>query len=221
MLDDATTLNPRLRDSAVLDDLRNAWAAGRRIRITELMAPGLAERFADAALNGSWSFFEKHVNEVHCVAWSQVHRYPEAGETSDFAVMPEAMQLFMRDIPALASAVTGQALHRVADEGLAIHWYTKGSYLDVHTDQGADRLVAYVLGLTRESWPAERGGHLEFLEPDERTVIDRIAPGFDTLDLFTIYPLTRPHRIPILQDHVVRLSVNGWLTGEPRDPREA
>jgi len=90
----------------------------------------------------------------------------------------------------------------------------------VHTDQGADRLVAYVIGLTRDEWPAEHGGHLEFLEPDEVTVKDRVAPGWGTLDLFCIYPLLRPHRIPLLKLPVTRLSINGWLSGELKGPEE-
>ncbi|MFO0744669.1 MAG: 2OG-Fe(II) oxygenase family protein [Myxococcota bacterium] len=219
MLDDAPTLHPRFRDPAVLGALRSRWAETRRLRIDDALAPGLADALAAAALAHRFAFFEKHVSEVHCLFWRQTHVYPRPGEGSSFGPIEEARRLFEVDLPALASAITGQALHGLGDDALVIDCYLRGSYLDVHTDQGADRLVAYVVGLTRDRWPADAGGHLEFLWPDEATVIDRVAPGFGTLDLFAIYPLVRPHRIPILTAPVTRLSINGWLAGE-LDPRD-
>ena len=217
----ASALHPRFQDPDVLADLRARWRDGRRLRVESLMEPALAERFTDVALSLPFSFFQRHVNEIHCVFWRQTHAYPAAGAAHPFTPAAKARQLFQHDIPWLASAITGQDLHRVDDNALVFDCYTKGSYLDVHTDQGAERLVAYVLGLTRETWPASEGGHLEFLEQDEVTVIDRIAPGFNTLDLFCIYPLLRPHRVPLLQKNVLRLSVNGWLAGEIKGPKES
>ena len=220
MLQAATTLAPWLREADALGELRARWADTRRMRIEDALAPGLADTLADAVFDHPFTFYEQHVNDVRCVKYHQLHMLPGPEETSDFAPMAAAMQLFQRDLPALASAITGQALHRISGEALGFDCYTKGSYLDAHTDQGPDRLIAYVVGLTRDTWPAEEGGHLEFLAPDETSILDRWAPGFGSLDLFNIYPLVRPHRIPLLQTHVIRLSVNGWLTGEIKGPWE-
>ena len=208
-----TTLHPRLPDPEVLASLRKAWPATRRLRIEDALAPELVDALVDLAAAHPFSFFERHVSEVRALFWRQIHALPEPGTPAPAAL--HGLRRFIdTDLPAFASAITGQALRAAAGTGIAIDYYTRGSYLDAHTDQGADRLIAYVIGLTADTWPAEDGGHLEFLAPDEHTVIDRIAPGYGSLDLFTIYPLTQPHRVPILRQSVTRLSINGWLTGE-------
>jgi len=225
------TLHPRFADPAVTSELRARWAATRRMRIEDALVPGLADELAEAACEHPFGFFEKHVSEVRAVFWRQLQGFPEASvspwaalakalETPSFRPIEKARRLFQVDLPALVSAVTGQALHASGGNGIAIDYYTRGSYLDAHTDQGADRLIAYVVGLTRDVWPAEDGGHLEFLAPDEVTVVDRVAPGWGTLDLFCIYPLLRPHRVPLLKRSVTRLSINGWLAGELKGPGE-
>ncbi len=217
----APTLHPRFGDPEVIRALREQWAATRRMRVVDALAPGLADELVEAACEHPFAFFEKHVSEVRAVFWRQLQGFPEAGQSSSFAPIAAAQRLCEVDLPWLVSAITGQALRASAGaNGIAIDYYTRGSYLDAHTDQGADRLLAYVIGLTRESWPHEDGGHLEFLAPDEETVVERIAPGFGTLDLFCIYPLLRPHRVPLLKRSVTRISINGWLAGELKGPGE-
>jgi hypothetical protein len=213
------TLHPRLAEAGALDALSERWRTRRRMRIEDALAPGLAEAIVASAGQLPFSFFERHEGEIHCVLWRQPHALE--GDARGFAAMPELRRLLTVDLPALASAITAQALGPAPGGHFAIDYYTRGSYLDAHSDRGPDRLVAYVVGLTGERWPAERGGHLEFLAPDEETVIERVAPGFGSLDLFCIYPLTAPHRVPLLRDPVTRLSINGWLDGELKGPGEA
>lgn len=215
--DAATTLHPRLSEPAVLAELRARWAATRRLRIEDALAPGLADRLEAAALAHRFALFEKHVSEVRCLFWRQSHPWDGS---SGFGPIAETRRLLEVDIPRLARAISGQELRAVEDEGVVVDCYLRGSYLDVHTDQGASRLVAYVVGLTRDTWPASEGGHLEFLAADQRTPMERVAPGFGSIDLFCIYPLLRPHRIPLLRARVTRISMNGWLTGEVRGPNE-
>lgn len=216
------TLRPRLADPAVLAPLRAQWAATRRLRLEHALAPELADAVLDLAARHPFTFYERQPSqdsEVRCVFWRQVHALPDPNTPAPLA-LHRLRRLIEVDLPALASAITGQALSAAAGSGVAIDFYTRGSYLDAHTDQGHDRLVAYVVGLTAETWPPEDGGHLEFLAPDEHTVLDRVAPGYGSLDLFTVYPLTRPHRVPLLKKPVTRLSINGWLTGELKGPGE-
>jgi hypothetical protein len=201
-------LQRRLADPDELDRLRQQWRQTRRLRVVDALRPEVAHALVEGAAAHGFDFFEKHVSDVRCVFWRQTHRFGDPR----FGPMALASRLIVDEIPRLVSAITGQALH-ASGAGFSIDYYTRGSYLDVHTDQGADRLVAYVIGLTAASWPAEDGGHLEFLEADFETVADRVAPGFGTLDLFTVYPLLRPHRVPLLKRPVTRLSINGWLSG--------
>lgn len=210
------TLAPRSAEQ--LAALRRTWAESRRVRISDALVPDLARDLALSASARPFHYFERHVNEVRALFWRQTVAWDTA--PSEFAPIAALRHLIEVDLPALASAITGQALRAVQDQGVAFDLYTRGSYLDTHTDQGAERLIAYVIGLTEDAWPAEDGGHLEFLAPDESTVLDRIPPGFGTIDLFCIYPLVRPHRVPILTRQVTRLSVNGWLTGELVAPGE-
>ena len=211
-------LHPRFADREVLGGLRRRWAETRRLRIEDALRPGLAETLVDAATALGFETFEKHEGEVHALFYRQVQLY-QGNER--FGPIAEARRLLEVDLPALASAITGQDLHAADRDGFAIDYYTRGAYLDAHTDRGPDRLVAFVVGLTEESWPAEDGGHLEFLAPDESTVVERVAPGFGSIDLFTVHPLIVPHRVPILRRPVTRLSINGWLTGEVAGPGEA
>lgn len=213
------TLHPRLSDESVLAELRQRWRQTRRLRIEDALAPGLAEAIVGAASGLPFSFFEVHQGEIQCVLWRQTHLFADiAGR--DQPALARLTQLLTADLPALASGITDQNLRSATGAGFSIDFYTRGSYLDAHSDRGPDRLIAYVVGLTRDTWPAERGGHLEFLAPDEETVVDRVAPGFGSIDLFCIYPLTVPHRVPLLRDPVTRLSINGWLDGELKGPWE-
>lgn len=216
-----STLHPRLADPSTLAALRTAWSTTRRLRIDDALDPDLADALVDLAAAHPFAFFEKHVSEVRCVFWRQVHHLPDAHDLAAPHDLRALRRFIDDDLPTFASAITTQSLRAAAGDGIAIDFYTRGSYLDAHTDQGQDRLIAYVIGLTADQWPPEDGGHLEFLAPDEHTVLDRIAPGYGSLDLFTIYPLTRPHRVPLLRRPVTRLSINGWLTGDLTGPGEA
>jgi len=215
-------LHPRLVDPRALADLRAAWRQARWIRIDDALAPGLAEAIADAALAHAFEPVYRHEADVRCFFFRQVHAFARAASDvpATFGPIARVHDLIVRALPALASAVTGQRLEAIDNAGVAIDCYTRGSYLDAHTDRGPGRLVAYVIGLTRDAWPASDGGWLERLAPDARTVIERVPPGFDTIDLFTIHPLLRPHRVSLLGAPVTRLSINGWLTGELVGPDE-
>jgi Rps23 Pro-64 3,4-dihydroxylase Tpa1-like proline 4-hydroxylase len=91
--------------------------------------------------------------------------------------------------------------------------YSRGCYLDAHNDTDGSRALAFVLGLTREPWPAERGGHLEFLDTGGGAirVRERRPPGWNTLDLFDVRRPDHIHRVPLVEDPVLRLAVSGWF----------
>lgn len=212
VLHDATTLHPRLREPAGIEPIRRLWAEERCLRIDRVLRPGLADELHDSASSGPFELFERREADVSVLLWRRLVSWSEAH--------PELEAVLRRDLPALLSAVCGRTLTPPEGTGAAFDLFKKGCYLDAHTDQAPHRVVAWVLGLTRDRWPAAEGGHLEFLEPDHQTVRSSRPPGFDTLDAYAIYPMLRPHRVPLLTTHRTRLATNGWLGGEVADPLE-
>jgi Rps23 Pro-64 3,4-dihydroxylase Tpa1-like proline 4-hydroxylase len=70
-----------------------------------------------------------------------------------------------------------------------------------------------VLGLTDEPWPADHGGHLEFLavDGDALIVTERRPPGWNTLDLFDVTGTACLHQVPIVTCDVERRAITGWF----------
>jgi Rps23 Pro-64 3,4-dihydroxylase Tpa1-like proline 4-hydroxylase len=91
--------------------------------------------------------------------------------------------------------------------------FQRGSFLDPHNDYDGVRCCAFVLGLTETAWPASDGGHLEFLAiaGGEVRVIERRAPGWNTLDLFDVTGTGCLHQVPILTRDVERRALAGWF----------
>lgn len=92
--------------------------------------------------------------------------------------------------------------------------YRSGDFLTLHNDRqdGAERLAAYVLGLTPE-WRPEWGGLLLFHGPDGE--VERgLAPRFNVLNLFAV---PKAHSVSVVAPFapVPRLSVAGWLRARP------
>lgn len=114
---------------------------------------------------------------------------------------------------AWVAALTAVPLAPPPDGRLIATLYGKGGYLDPHNDVDGSRAIAYVIGLTRGKWPAEEGGHLEFLDArgDRIAVRERRAPGWNTLDLFDVRTIGRTHRIPMVTEHHERRAVSGWF----------
>lgn len=114
---------------------------------------------------------------------------------------------------AFAQVITGMELRPPDDRMLVATLYQRGSYLDPHNDHDGARRCAFILGLTDDSWPAAEGGHLEFLAVDGGTarVIERRAPGWNTLDLFDVRGTKQLHQVPILTSDVERRAFAGWF----------
>ncbi len=205
------TLHPRLANASVLDELREVWQRERKLRIEEAFAPGLAEEAARTALADSFEFYQMQQG-TRFVYWRQRHAFPSASGAS-IPILQRIEQLVMNDIPGLVSAITERPHHAPNLPDIQFNLLRKGSYLDAHSDHLPNRLVGYVVGLTREQWPPERGGHLQFLQPDQRTPTQSWAPGFDSLDLLNFFPVMTWHHIPVMQDAHNRLTLNGWLSG--------
>jgi hypothetical protein len=206
------SLHPRLLDPGVLRGLAADYeGSGGTIRVADVLAPGLANALPDVLRSLPFDAHCVDDEHVRCFFWRCIVAIP--GPTDEPLPPPlDRLGRFVKhDLPALATAITGRRVLGPTEDWLPVCLYRKGSYLDEHEDHGVGRAAAFVLGLTRGGWPAEAGGHLEFLADDRRTVLERRAPGFDTLDLYDVRPIVRWHRVPLLVEHHERLTVSGWL----------
>jgi len=118
--------------------------------------------------------------------------------------------LFMNTQPALDlfRELQGKADIHFADAQATR--YRAGDFLTRHDDNvpGKDRVLAYVLGLSRE-WRAEWGGLLLFNGPDGG-IVETIVPRFNVL---TVFSVGQPHSVSYVAPYAgaPRLSVTGWL----------
>lgn len=205
-----STLHPRLGDDAALAELRQTWAEGRSLRVEQVLAPGLAEAIAAEAMQLPFVAHHHHDEHVRCLFWRCELALDAAASLPE--PLQRAQRFLQRDLPALATAIRGDPLRCPPGGGLVFRRFRKGSYFEPHDDHGPGRVTAYVLGLTRERWPAEQGGHLEFLAADRQTTTNVRPPGFETLDLYDVLPEERWLRIPLLSAHVERLTLSGYLS---------
>lgn len=117
------------------------------------------------------------------------------------------------DGAALLSAVTGAPLRPPPDRLVVATLLGRGGFLDPHNDHDGARRCAYVLGLTEARWPADDGGHLEFLAVRDGAVevVERRPPGWNTLDLFDVTGVDRLHQVSLLDADHERRAITGWL----------
>ena len=115
---------------------------------------------------------------------------------------------------AWAREVTGLQLVSPPARSLAACLYTKGCFLDVHNDRQPGRAVAYVIGLTPETWPPDEGGQLSFHETLDGPRTETRAPGWNTLDLFDVRQ-GRWHGVSMLRTHRQRYVIAGWFHEAP------
>jgi SM-20-related protein len=107
----------------------------------------------------------------------------------------------------LMRQVTGHADIARADAQATL--YEPGCFLTTHNDfaPGHHRRAAYVLGFTRR-WRFDWGGLLLFRDEEGR-VIDGAAPGFNTLDLFSVPQLHAVTSVaPVAR--AGRYAITGW-----------
>lgn len=213
----ASTLHSRLHEEGVLAELRTAWSSsGGSIRIEEVLAPGLADALAQVALT-RLPFMASHLttgSHTPCFFWRCVLDVggQARGEARLEPPLDAAADFVLRDLPRLATAITGRSL-ACPEPVMGFNRFRKGCYLDPHNDEWDGPATAWVLGLTRAAWPVEEGGHLTFLDEDRTTVRSSRPPGWDTLDLYDSHPLPRWHAVPLLLTHRDRVTMGGLMAG--------
>lgn len=201
-------LHPELNAPPARRALRARWEETRSLRIEPFLAEDAAARLLEALRQAPFRLVTTSPGSFAYQLWE--HTY--APEPACEHVLCAFGRFLHEDGLALVREVTGLPLAPREDRAVTATLYTRGCYLDAHNDSDGARAVAYVVGLTPGRWPAERGGHLEFLEPAGGSVRvrERRAPGWNTLDLFSVVE-DRPHRIPIVRDPVERRAISGWF----------
>jgi hypothetical protein len=203
-------LHPRLVDPEGEDALalRRRWRERPSLRVDRFLADDAALALRDALRKCEFQIVTPQHDEVQFRYQYWVHaQVPDAA--CDHVVCAAGRWLWS-DGAAWVSRLTGLALAPPDDRLLVATVYERGSYLDPHNDVDGRRKVAFVLGLTDTRWPAEDGGHLEFLSPGGE-VLERRAPGWNTLDLFEVTQPIHIHEVPIVVRDVERRAITGWF----------
>lgn len=213
-------LNPELRTPAARAALRARWAGDACLRIDDLLDPGAA-----LAL---WRELREQPFRLRAQAPPvglafQYFEYQLTPEADCDHVLCRAGRWWMTELREWLGELTGLDLAVPPGGALISHLYTRGSYLAAHNDHDGSRALAFVYGLTRDRWPVEVGGHLEFLIASAETVTigERRAPGWNTLDVFDVRAPTRLHRVPMVTAPVERRTITGWFHDPPPHPDAA
>jgi hypothetical protein len=197
-------LDPSLDDLAALGE---RWSRSPNLRVAPFLAPGRAEEALEALRREPFKLAVPSNPTVDFQYW----KHEWVPEPACEHVLCRLGRFLHDEWPAWVSRLTGLRLGPPPPRLLAASLYTKGSFLDVHNDFGRERSVAYVIGLTPPPW-TDPGGSLEFVDGREgRVVLERRAPGWNTLDLFDVREPVRWHRVPIVREHAARWAISGWL----------
>ncbi|MGE0707546.1 MAG: 2OG-Fe(II) oxygenase family protein [Planctomycetota bacterium] len=202
-----TLLGPGLRDRERLAAARAAWAREPSLRVEDALDPDFAAEALAALRTQPHQVVISHDPRFAFQYW-QAQWVPEQDCDHVLCRLGRALDGELRE---QVAALTGLTLASPADRRVTAAAYLKGGYLDAHDDFGHGRSVAFVLGLTESSWPAESGGWLELLNGADGPARERRAPGWNTLDLFEVETPGRFHRVPILREHQERRTVYGWF----------
>jgi hypothetical protein len=190
-------------------DLRARWRATRNLRVDPFLSADVA-RAVQGELRGLPHRLQPPRTDDLQYLMAAWESYPDEG--CDHAVCRLTAWWFDAGLRWVEQLI-GEPLDAPPDRMMVSTLYGKGCYLDPHNDKAEDRAIAFVLGFTDETWPADEGGWLEFLRFDATTVevIERRPPGFGTLDLFDVRVPDRIHQIPLLVAHHERRVMSGWF----------
>ena len=201
--------HPRLAAAAEREALRGRWSAGAVLRIDAALAPGLAAELADWL--PTLPLEPRYLAEQVALTWACEIQVPDEIDPQHPEALYRLVDFLDRDLPALASAITGRSLVPPMARVVHVSSLRRGAYVDAGATLAPPGGVDVVLGLTGARWPAGHGGHTEWVE-DDGAVSQQLAPGFDTLDL---HPPGR-YRVPLVTRPVRALAVRTILV-----PQEA
>ena len=187
--------------------LQQHWRRDESIRIEGILPDDVAHQWAQTILRCPLRSYLQHDEHIRCFMW----RCTFTPDTLPTELMATA-DWVNHTLPHYLSELTGLNIGALQPPSLPLAVFRKGSYLDTHNDFGNGPSIAWVLGLTSEPWTDEDGGCLEFMaDQHSETVIERRLPGFNTLDVYTVFPHPRWHRVSIVKTHKHRVTISSWL----------
>ena len=191
------------------DGIRRQWEDTRRIRIDGFLQPNVAQAVLADLRQRPHRLALPDTPQLQFQMATHKH-YPDA--TCDHAACNLVAWWFDEGL-SWVNDLVGESFVSPPSGHLLSTLYTKGCYLDPHTDTNPGRAIAFVLGFTEEQWPHHEGGYLEFLRYTDADieVTERRRPGFNTLDLFDIREHRMVHHIPVLTTHRERRALSGWF----------
>jgi len=131
----------------------------------------------------------------------------------DNSVLGDFCRWFRGDFSDWISSWTGRSVGIRTQDQILSTLFTKGCYLDPHNDFDGKRSIAYVIGLSTDSWPRKDGGHLEFLAPTTNgyEVKESRPPGWNCIDLFDVTQTVYLHQVSLVTEKHERRAFAGWL----------
>lgn len=209
-------LHPDLRESAAAATLRDRWREAPCLRIDGLLRDSIAETLLTELRSQPFAL------KAQPPPAAMTYQYFEWSLTPDTDCDHFTCRFgrwWFGELREWLAQITGLELAPPPEGMLVSTLYTRGSYLSAHNDYDGARAVAYILGLTRASWPPEDGGHLELLTATETNVVvaERRTPGWNTLDIFDVRAPNRLHRVPIVTLDVERRAITGWFHSPAAD----
>lgn len=201
-------LAPSLAGPGALQALQAEWSERASLRVEPFLDDEVARSLLDAARALDYTLLCEPADPL---AYQYLVSSLVPDPDCDHPLCKFGRWLWSEGV-AFASAITAIGL-APPEPPLVLTNYDKGCYLDPHNDYDGSRKVGFVIGLTETAWPAEEGGHLEFLagEPDGVRVIERRPPGWNTIDLFDVRAPDRPHAVPIVRRRAERRAISGWF----------
>ncbi len=198
-------LHPDLRGADPIAALQQRWARERSMRIQ----PWLDDTFASQLLKDlraqPYEFRALEPGRFNYQFW-QLDNTPH--DDCDHGLCAFSRWMWSDGCAWLAE-LTSMALQPPPERNLVSTLYSKGCFLDAHSDCFEGRALAFVIGLTPSSQP-HAGGHLEFLAGDH-TVTERRVADWNTLDIFDVTDHDRVHQVSLLTSAYERRAISGWL----------
>ena len=198
---------PRLHRPEVLDPLRAAWKEAASVRVTPLLQEAHAARFLGALR----SVMHTPMQRFDPREGFQVWRFGWVPGEDDCDHPLCILGRWLRgDALSWVSALTERDLVPAPDPTFTSECAAKATFFEPYDDAGEGRSVAVRLHLTPTTWPPEWGGHLELLDGPEGAVVNRLAPAWNTLDLFDV-SRSAWRRLPLIQKHLEGYTISTWF----------
>lgn len=209
------SLHPTLAEPTRVSELRRQWDECRSIRIAPFLDDDNARELLTYLRGEPYELRATEPSRFNYQYW-ELDGTPHEHEC-DHPLCATGRWLW-DDGATWLSRLTGMGLGPPPDRKLVSTLYSKGCFLDAHSDCDGDRQLAFVLGLTEAS-PSGAGGQLEFLGfDDSRSWVDEVrAPGWNSLDIFDVTSHRFVHQVALIDEAYERRAVSGWFWAADAD----